>query len=934
MNAKKSAHVRPPIPNQPALPKLCLLGLAAGIAVTLVHAATYTEDFTSTPMRGYTYGSAVVEDEVLKLTINANDQTGSFIVDELDPGRKVASFTVSFRLRIGGGTATPADGFSFNFANDLPDAAFGEDGAGTGLSVCFDTYDNGGGEAPAVDVRYGGVNLFTRKYGSLRTGANYAAVRIHVDENGMLDLVYRASVLVTNVQCMKPMSGGRFGFGARTGGLNDNHWMDDLSIQTVLLTTPAVRSASPTGPNVFGDAVVRIELEDWDTQVDPASVRLEFNGASVTPQLDKVDVVTTVTYDPPGLLPPGSTNTYKISFADLSPLPVTKSEQFSFVVEKYPAIPAKFALPLSAVNQDAPGFNVRVVQARVDALLSTSIARAEAQLAGTLIDFATGQPFANEADLTLAGADGYFVDEDVINYDEAQTGRGNFIFDELIPGIPGTTAHADNFAAEILTYLELAPGYYKFGVNSDDGFQLKVGLPVRDPMESLVLGAFDGPRGASDSLFSFTVEKAGVYPFRLVWFEGGLEANVEFFSITGDGTMVLINDRSDAAAVNAWRERVAASPAPPYLLSVTPAPGKTSVSLKPNVKIVVKDDQSKVATGTVKLYLNGNQVAPQVSKSADLTTITYAHPTALPELSANTLKLSFADNATPAFAQSHEWQFVTGVPSVPGGSFASDFTSRPVRVLLYGNAAVTQGALQLTTAANTLVGTFIIQDFNINNVVTSFTATFKALVGGGTIPPADGFGFCFAPDLPNANFAMGEEGQGSGLSVCFDTYDNGNAEAPAIDVKYGGVTLASTRTDIIETGEAFVDVVIKVDEEGYLDLLYNGIQVYQHLACYQPTAGRFALSARTGGLNDNHWFDDLHITTTIAAPTPVQIKLSSITVAGGNLTVTWNGGPGIKLQKTPTLAIPNWQDVPGSLGNSTVTEALSGTAAFYRALKP
>jgi len=933
MNGKKSPQVRPPVPTQPGLSKLCLLCLATGIAVTPARAASYTEDFTWTPAGANTYGTALAEDGVLKLTIADFSQMGSFIVDELDPGRKVAGFTVNFRLHIGGGTATPADGFSFNFANDLPDAAFGEEGAGTGLTICLDTYDNGGGEAPAVDVRFGGTNIVTRRYGGLVTGAAYVPVRIHVDENGRLDLVYRTLVLLTNVQCMKPIS-GRFGFGARTGGLYDEHWMDDLSIETTVLSTPDIRSASPTGVNVFGDAVVKIELEDWDTAVDPASVRLEFNGASVAPQLDKVDVVTTVSYDPPGLLPPGSTNTYKITFADLSPTPATKSEQFSFVVENYPTVPAKFAVPLSAVKPDAPGFRVRVVQARYDALLSASIARAEAQLAGTLIDFAAGQPYANEADLTYAGADGYFVDEDVINYDEVQGGSGNFTTDELVPGIPGTGLHADNFAAEILTYLELAPGYYKFGVNSDDGFQLKVGLPVRDPMEAMVLGAFDGARGASDSLFSFIVEKAGAYPFRLVWFENAGGANVEFFSIASDGTKVLINDRSSDAPVKAWRERVAASPAPPYLLSATPSPGKTGVSLKPKVTIVLKDDQSKVATGTVKLYLNGSQVTPQVSKVADLTTITYAHAVALPELSTNTLKLAFADNATPAFEQSREWQFVTGVPSVPGGSFASDFTTRPTRVSLYGNAAVTQGLLRLTTNANSQAGTCIILDFNTNRVVTSFTATFKALVGGGTTPPADGWSFNFATNLPNANFAMGEEGDGSGLSICFDTYDNGVYEAPAIDVKYGRVTLASTRADFLETGEAFVDVVIEVDEEGYLDLTYNAIKVYEHLACYQPTPGRFALSARTGGLNDNHWFDDLSITTTVAAPTPTLIKLSSITVAGGNVIITWNGGAGIKLQKTPTLASPNWQDVPGSLDNSTVTEALSGAAAFYRAIRP
>ncbi len=55
-------------------------------------------------------------------------------------------------MRGGGGTATPADGFAFVLGDDAADGAFGENGAGSGLVVSFDTYDNGGGEAPAIDV--------------------------------------------------------------------------------------------------------------------------------------------------------------------------------------------------------------------------------------------------------------------------------------------------------------------------------------------------------------------------------------------------------------------------------------------------------------------------------------------------------------------------------------------------------------------------------------------------------------------------------------------------------------------------------------------------------------------------------------------------------------------------------------------------------------
>ena len=57
---------------------------------------------------------------------------------------------------------------------------------------------------------------------------------------------------------------------------------------------------------------------------------------------------------------------------------------------------------------------------------------------------------------------------------------------------------------------------------------------------------------------------------------------------------------------------------------------------------------------------------------------------------------------------------------------------------------------------------------------------------------------------------------------------------------------------------------------------------------YTPfAAGRFGWGARTGGLNDNHWVDDIKIslnTQPAAGPTMV------ITRTGQNITITWPGG--------------------------------------------
>ena len=80
----------------------------------------------------------------------------------------------------------------------------------------------------------------------------------------------------------------------------------------------------------------------------------------------------------------------------------------------------------------------------------------------------------------------------VINVSQAAgSSFGSFTPDEQMPGIPGTTGSTDGFAVEIKTFLELSRGFYRMGVNSDDGFQTKAGFLNDRP---LILGTFDGGR--------------------------------------------------------------------------------------------------------------------------------------------------------------------------------------------------------------------------------------------------------------------------------------------------------------------------------------------------------------------------------------------------------------------------------------------------------
>jgi hypothetical protein len=60
-----------------------------------------------------------------------------------------------------------------------------------------------------------------------------------------------------------------------------------------------------------------------------------------------------------------------------------------------------------------------------------------------------------------------------------------------------------------------------------------------------------------------------------------------------------------------------------------------------------------------------------------------------------------------------------------------------------------------------------------------------------------------------------------------------------------------------------------------------------------------------------------------------RLRLNLPVLASGVAVLTWEGGPAITLQKTTDLTNPNWQDVPGTTGQSLAI-LLQADAAFFR----
>jgi hypothetical protein len=105
-----------------------------------------------------------------------------------------------------------------------------------------------------------------------------------------------------------------------------------LEVRAVALVPPAVVSSSPAGPNTRPDATVKVVLQDGTTQVNTNTLLFSLDGVPVVPAISRAGGVTTIEYDPPGLLAASSTHTVRLVFQDNGVVPTTQTNQFDFAV--------------------------------------------------------------------------------------------------------------------------------------------------------------------------------------------------------------------------------------------------------------------------------------------------------------------------------------------------------------------------------------------------------------------------------------------------------------------------------------------------------------------------------------------------------------------------------------------------------------------------
>jgi hypothetical protein len=428
---------------------------------------------------------------------------------------------------------------------------------------------------------------------------------------------------------------GRLVFGARTGGNNQVHHLDNI-----VLTTQAYTSVVPGTVRGNASGFHFYVADAGSATVAPGGVTLKVNGTDVTPTVVKSGANTVISYKPAAFWAPGTVVTVTGSVRDNAGT-VTPFER-NFTVGNYVTIPAEFAVPASAVADATAerGLLAKLHQIAGSRAPSVTDANttpnAERQLRGAIVDPGTGQPYANMIPAGPAQGGAYKVD--FVNWNQNPFGgeEGSFrstyepphnIADEPIPGVeagpdqgdPASPGYNNNITGEVVSYLDLPAGYHYFAVNSDDGFRVSTARNPEDVL-GLTLGEDSRGRGQGDTFFEVYVPVAGIYPVRLVWWEGGGGAETEFFTLDPvSQNKILVNDPSNPLGIKAYTVRNAGLR--PAVTAVSPDRNSRLVTPTSDIVLTLTDGTLAVDDASIKLTVNGSDANATVSNNGAVTTV-------------------------------------------------------------------------------------------------------------------------------------------------------------------------------------------------------------------------------------------------------------------------------------------------------------------------
>ena len=331
--------------------------MLTGRAQDFVEIASFFEDFNGDNGEFNEFislhGNARHHKQVVKITESRTSQNGSMLIQDFANGASFSSFEMSFRLFMGSGSSSPADGLSISIGNDLPEQVVpdAEEGAGEGMRICFDAWDSGLDDlAPQIEVFYAGESQASQSFSGptdvpaadwfkgedgkdvmMWHNREWADVKIRVF-GGKLSLQFRGHTIFDN----KPISSGAFKapqwlFAASTGGAYQKHYIDDLKITLYESIVPTVSSFSGS-PGGFGIKMTDSKLNG----VDLDSVKVKFDGEFVDVHKAKMDGITDIKYSTDTPLEAASKYVVELFYSDEKGN--SKNVPFEYTVSNYKSV--------------------------------------------------------------------------------------------------------------------------------------------------------------------------------------------------------------------------------------------------------------------------------------------------------------------------------------------------------------------------------------------------------------------------------------------------------------------------------------------------------------------------------------------------------------------------------------------------------------------
>jgi hypothetical protein len=623
---------------------------------------------------------------------------------------------------IGGGTGVWAGTTDIGGTEDsLP-----EEGTRTGLAIGFDTWgtpggSNGTGDVRGISIRVDSVlihqeplptvgtavsptdptSLVTGPHSSEAnrgTGENltWQPLTVSLKEDGKLTVTWKGTTILEDFETGFFPSPGRLVFGGRTGGSYAIQDIDNIQITTVPSST-----FLPSGLTGNASGFTVLVNDAQGSTLNPASVQLFLNEVAVPFTITKEGNVSRVTHNTsPNFLPSGSVNAVRFVGTDNNN--IEAEFERTFTVRRYIILQPDWKAPAGSWNPSVPGYVGTLHQLPIGRTPgdANSVWNAERHINLGYIDPATGQPYASVADTSFAdelAANGTFRvpgfndmgpyinwNQDVRADTPSEVGSFTSLTgpptgfgypDAPIPGIPGVgpaASNTDNIVMESYSYVELQGGrLYTMVVNSDDGFRVSAGPDIRSVLSTNWLGQFSGGKGSSDVQFDVIPLESGVYRMRLLWWEGGGGANLEFFHLMPDGRKVMFNDPYEPQAAKSYQPSATPQPFAPALVSVAPWPGQTA-SATASIQLIFRNGTTATVAGNnVQVRLNGELLPATVATTGDRVRVT-ARPAegALPP-GQNNVVINWTDSTGTAREDSYTFS-VTPYETLP------EWLARPI----------------------------------------------------------------------------------------------------------------------------------------------------------------------------------------------------------------------------------------------------------------